>query len=201
MSAHCRRAALDPAAPALPCRFHFSLDVCRRSEVSTTMPAARGGDGGHMIRVMVNGVPRDFAGDPRTPLVVVLRETLGFRETKFGCGQGRCGACTVIVEGLAVRSCQTPIHEVAGKQVNTIEGLSSLDRPHPVLAAIREAQGSQCGHCGAGIIMDVTAFLDRTPRPTEEQVREVVKSHECMCGSRSRVIKAVLRVIGTEGRH
>ena len=152
-----------------------------------------------MIRFIVNGEPREFAGESGTPLVVVLREALGFRDTKFGCGQGRCGACTVIVEGQAVRSCQTPIHAVAGRQVTTIEGLGLPGQPHPVQAAVREAQGSQCGHCGAGIIMDVKAFLDRTPRPTEEQVREVVKSHECMCGSRSRVIKAVLRVVARNG--
>ena len=151
-----------------------------------------------MIRLVVNGELRDVVEDPGAPLVTVLRDTLGLRDTKFGCGQGRCGACTVLVGGQAVRSCQIPLRAVAGKHVTTIEGLGSPGRPHPLEAAVREAQGAQCGHCGAGIIMDVKAFLDRKPRPTEEQVREVVKSHECMCGSRSRVIKAVLRHLETQ---
>jgi nicotinate dehydrogenase subunit A len=105
--------------------------------------------------------------------------------------------CLVIMEGQAVRSCQTPVLAVAGKRVTTIEGLGTPGRPHPVETAIREAQGSQCGHCGPGIIMDVKAFLDRIARPTEDQVREVVKAHECMCGSQSQVIKGVLRYLGT----
>jgi nicotinate dehydrogenase subunit A len=153
-----------------------------------------------MIRFTVNGEPREVAADPGVPLVVFLRDTLGLRDTKFGCGQGRCGACTVIVGGEAVRSCQLPVHAVAGRDVLTIEGLGSPADPEPLLTTIREAQASQCGHCGAGIIMDVKAFLGRTPRPTEEQVREVVKSHECMCGSRSQVIKAVLRFVAAERR-
>jgi nicotinate dehydrogenase subunit A len=153
-----------------------------------------------MIRFTVNETLREVGEDPGTPLVVFLRETLGFRDTKFGCGQGRCGACAVIVEGQAVRSCQTPIRAVAGKRVTTIEGLGQPEAPHPLQLAIREAQGSQCGHCGAGIIMEVKAFLDRVSRPTEDQVREIVRSHECMCGSRSRVVKATLRYLETPGK-
>lgn len=153
-----------------------------------------------MIRFTVNGEPREVAADPGVPLVVFLRDTLGLRDTKFGCGQGRCGACTVIVGGEAVRSCQLPVHAVAGRDVLTIEGLGSPADLHPLLLAIRESQASQCGHCGAGIIMEVKAFLDHTPRPTDAQVKEVVKSHECMCGSRGQVIKAVLRFIAMEGR-
>jgi nicotinate dehydrogenase subunit A len=153
-----------------------------------------------MVHLVVNGESREIAVDPGIPLVAVLRDTLGLNETRFGCGQGRCGACTVMVGGQAVRSCQIPVRAVNGKPVTTIEGLRLAGRPHPLEAAVRDAQGSQCGHCGAGIIVDVKAFLDRTPRPTEEQVREVVKSHECMCGSRSQLIKAVLRFVGTERR-
>jgi len=153
-----------------------------------------------MIRLIVNGESREVAADPSVPLVVVLRDALGLRDTKFGCGQGRCGACTVMVGGQAVRSCQIPVQAVIGKPVTTIEGLGPVGRPHPLEAAVREAQASQCGHCGAGIIMDVKAFLDHTRRPTEAQVREVVKAHECMCGSSGQVIKAVLHFIATEGR-
>jgi aerobic-type carbon monoxide dehydrogenase small subunit (CoxS/CutS family) len=99
-----------------------------------------------------------------------------------------------------VRSCQIPVRAIGGKPVTTIEGLGRAGRLHPLEATVREAQASQCGHCGAGIIMDVKAFLDHTPRPTEAQVKEVVKSHECMCGSRGQVIKAVLHFIATQGR-
>ena len=153
-----------------------------------------------MIQLIVNGESREVAADPGVPLVVVLRDTLGLHDTKFGCGQGRCGACTVMVGSQAVRSCQIPVQAVSGKPVTTIEGLGPAGRPHPLETAVREAQASQCGHCGAGIIVDVKAFLDHTPRPTEAQVREIVKSHECMCGSGSRVIKAVLRFVATTGR-
>ena len=153
-----------------------------------------------MIRLMVNGELREVAADPSVPLVVVLRDMLGLHDTKFGCGQGRCGACTVMVGSQAVRSCQIPVQALSGKPVTTIEGLGPAGRPHPLETAVREAQVSQCGHCGAGIIVDVKAFLDHTPRPTEAQVREIVKSHECMCGSGSRVIKAVLRFVATTGR-
>lgn len=153
-----------------------------------------------MIRLMVNGERRDVAADPSVPLVVALRDTLGLRDTKFGCGQGRCGACTVLVGSQAVRSCQIPLQAVCGKPVTTIEGLGPASRPHPLETVAREAQAFQCGHCGAGIIVDVKAFLDRTPRPTEAQIREVVTSHECMCGSSGEVIKAVLRFVTTAGR-
>ena len=153
-----------------------------------------------MIQLIVNGESREVAADPGVPLVVVLRDTLGLHDTKFGCGQGRCGACTVMVGSQAVRSCQIPVQAVTGKPVTTIEGLGPAGLPHPLEAAVREAQASQCGHCGAGIIMDVKALLDQTPRPTEAQVREVVTSHECICGSGSQVLKAVLRFVVTTGR-
>jgi nicotinate dehydrogenase subunit A len=153
-----------------------------------------------MIQLIVNGESREVAAEPSVPLVVVLRDTLGLHDTKFGCGQGRCGACTVMVGSQAVRSCQIPVQAVTGKPVTTIEGLGLAGRPHPLEEAVREAQAFQCGHCGAGIIMDVKALLDHTPRPTEAQVREVVTSHECICGSGSQVIKAVLRFVATTGR-
>lgn len=129
-------------------------------------------------------------------VVELLRRDLGLTGTRFGCGQGRCGACTVILGGQAARSCQIPVGAAAGQEVTTIEGLGSSERPHPVLLAIREAQGSQCGHCGAGIIMSVAALLERTPRPSQAQLREAVQVHECMCGSHGSVIRALLRLTG-----
>jgi len=153
-----------------------------------------------MIRCVVNGESREIAVDPGVPLVVVLRNTLGLRETRFGCGQGRCGACMVMVGGRAVRSCQIPVHAVNGQAVTTLEGFRTAGVPHPLEEVVRQAQGFQCGHCGTGIIVDVKALLDRAPRPTEAQVREVVGSHECMCGSRSQVTKAVLRFLASGRR-
>jgi nicotinate dehydrogenase subunit A len=144
----------------------------------------------------VNGHPREIAGDPETRLVNVLRDTLGLGGTRYGCGQGRCGACTVIIGGKAVRSCGVPLLAVVGREITTIEGIGSPERPTPIQAAVREAQDRQCGHCGSGIIMSVTALLTQTSRPTEAQLREVVAGHQCMCGSRSQVIRAVMRAAG-----
>lgn len=152
-----------------------------------------------MIRLIVNGQPREVLSEPSRPLVEVLRRELGLTGTRFGCGQGRCGACTVIVGGRAVRSCRMLVQAAAGQAVTTIEGLGSPERPQPLQAAIQEAQGCQCGHCGSGIVMALTALLDRTPRPAEAQVRAVVQEHECMCGSRSKVIRAVMRLTGEAG--
>src|SRR5512146_3094496 len=115
-----------------------------------------------MIRLTVNGQPREVMADPETPLLYVLRNDLGLTGTKFGCGLGQCGACTVVVEGEAVRSCMTPLRTVAGKEVTTIEGLGSPQRPHPLQAAFIEEQAAQCGYCTPGIIMEAKAFLDRT---------------------------------------
>ena len=153
-----------------------------------------------MIRLVVNGEPQEVASEPSRLLVEVLRDDLKLTGTRFGCGQGRCGACTVIVGSQAVRSCQIPVRAAEGKEIFTIEGLGSPEHLHPLRAAIQEAQGSQCGHCGSGITMAVKALLDRTPRPSEAQIREVVKAHECMCGSRSQVIRAVIRLTGTGTR-
>jgi nicotinate dehydrogenase subunit A len=149
-----------------------------------------------MIRLIVNGLPREIAENPETRLVNILRDTLGLGGTRYGCGQGRCGVCTVMIGGKAMRSCGIPLRAVAGKSITTIEGIGLPERPTPIQAAVREAQDCQCGHCASGIIVSVTALLTQTPRPTEAQLREVVAGHQCMCGSRSRVIRAVMRVAG-----
>jgi nicotinate dehydrogenase subunit A len=153
-----------------------------------------------MIRLIVNGEPREVTAEPTTLLVEVLRHDLGLTGTKYGCGQGRCGVCTVIVGGQAVRSCQVLLGAVVGHEVTTIEGVGAPERPHPVQVAVREAQVMQCGHCAPGMIMDTKALLDKTPRPTEAQVRETLEPHECMCGSRGQVIRAVLRLAGVSIR-
>ncbi len=152
-----------------------------------------------MIRLIVNGQAREVAADPETPLLYVLRNDLGLTGTKFGCGVGQCGSCTVIVEGQAMRSCLTPVQSVAGQSVTTIEGLGSPERPHPLQAAFIEEQAAQCGYCTAGIIMEAKAFLDRTPRPTEAQVKQALDGVLCRCGTHDRVIRAVMRAAATMG--
>jgi nicotinate dehydrogenase subunit A len=153
-----------------------------------------------MIRLIVNGESREVAAEPTALLVEVLRNDLELTGTKYGCGQGQCGVCTVIVGGRAMRSCQVTAQAVAGQELTTIEGVGSPENPHPLQVAVSEAQAFQCGHCAAGLIMDAKALLDRTARPTEAQVRQVLEGHECMCGSRGQVIRAVLRVAGAAGR-
>jgi len=153
-----------------------------------------------MMRLIVNGEPREVSAAPTARLVEVLHEDLGLTGTKYGCGQGQCGVCTVIVGGQAVRSCQVTVQAVAGQELTTIEGVSSPERPHPLQVAVSEAQAFQCGHCAPGMIMAAKALLDRSPRPTEAQVRQALEGHECMCGSRGQVIRAILRLAGTARR-
>ena len=152
-----------------------------------------------MIRLTVNGQPREVLADPETPLLYVLRNDLGLTGTKFGCGLGQCGACTVLVGGQAVRSCMLPVQAVAGQAVTTIEGLGSPERPHPLQATFIEEQAVQCGYCTPGIVMTAKTFLDQTPRPTEAQVKQALASVLCRCGTHERVIRAVMRAALTTG--
>ena len=152
-----------------------------------------------MLRLVVNGQPREVAADPETPLLYVLRNDLGLTGTKFGCGLGQCGACTVLVDGQPVRSCMLPVQAIAGQAVTTIEGLDSPEHPHPLQAAFIEEQAVQCGYCTPGIVMTAKAVLDRTPRPTEAQLREALSGVLCRCGTHDRVVRAVLRAAATMG--
>ena len=152
-----------------------------------------------MIRLAVNGQPREVTADPETPLLYVLRNDLGLTGTKFGCGLGQCGACTVLVGGQAVRSCLLPVQAVAGQAVTTIEGLGSPERPHPLQATFIEEQAAQCGYCTPGIVMTAKAFLDQTPRPTESQVKQALAGVLCRCGTHDRVIRAVMRAASMTG--
>jgi nicotinate dehydrogenase subunit A len=152
-----------------------------------------------MVRFSVNGQPREVAADPETPLLYVLRNDLGLTGTKYGCGLGQCGACTVLLAGQPVRSCMLPLQAVAGQEVTTIEGLGSPERPHPLQAAFIEAQAVQCGYCTPGIILAAKAILDRTPRPTEGELRQALDGVLCRCGTHDRVVRAVLRAAATMG--
>jgi nicotinate dehydrogenase subunit A len=146
------------------------------------------------LTLKVNGTSREVeADDPDIPLLYVLRGDLGLTGTHFGCGLAQCGACTVLVGGRAVRSCLAPARSVVGQEIVTIEGLGSPERPDPVQAAFIAEQAAQCGYCTAGMVMGARALLARTPRPSEQQVREALAGNLCRCGSHARVIRAVLR--------
>jgi aerobic-type carbon monoxide dehydrogenase small subunit (CoxS/CutS family) len=140
----------------------------------------------------VNGAPRSVEASPDTPLLWVLRDTLGLTGTKYGCGEGQCGACTVHETGQAIRSCQTTIADAAGRSYLTIEGLSN-DGSHPVQRAWIEEDVAQCGYCQAGMIMETVALLRATPRPNDKEVDEALASHICRCGVYNRLRAAVKR--------
>ena len=146
------------------------------------------------LTLKVNGTNREVeSDDPAIPLLYVLRGDLGLTGTHFGCGLAQCGACTVLVNGRAVRSCLAPAQSVVGQEVVTIEGLGSPERPDPLQAAFIAEQAAQCGYCTAGMVMSARALLAQTSRPSERQVREALAGNLCRCGSHARVIRAVLR--------
>jgi nicotinate dehydrogenase subunit A len=146
------------------------------------------------LALRVNGANRAVeSDDPDIPLLYFLRNDLGLTGTHFGCGLAQCGACTVLVDGRAVRSCTTPARVVASREVTTIEGLGTPDRPDPLQAAFIAEQAAQCGYCTAGMVMTARALLASTPRPSEQQVREALAGNLCRCGSHVRVIRAVMR--------
>jgi nicotinate dehydrogenase subunit A len=128
-----------------------------------------------------------------------LRDQFDLHGPKFGCGLGQCGACTVIINGEAVRSCQLPVSGVEGREVTTLEGLGTADRLSPVQAAFVAEQAAQCGYCTNGMIMTATALLARNPRPTEAQAREALAGNLCRCGTHVRVLAAVMRVANGTG--
>lgn len=150
-----------------------------------------------MINLSINGTTRRIAAAPDTPLLWVLRDELGLTGTKFGCGAGLCGACTVHLNGQAVRSCTVPVGGLKGAKVRTIEGLSR-DRSHPVQVAWIAEQVPQCGYCQSGMIMATVALLERKPRPSDADIEEAV-GNICRCGTYQRVKQAIHRVSGTAG--
>jgi len=151
------------------------------------------------ISLKVNGKNHDVPADPDTPLLYVLRNDLSLFGAKFGCGLSQCGACAVLVDGKAVRSCVTPIGTLANAEVTTIEGLGTIDKPHPLQKAFIDEQAAQCGYCINGMIMRAKELLDQTPHPTEADVREALAGHLCRCGTHNRIIAAVVRA-GKDGR-
>lgn len=151
------------------------------------------------ITLRVNGGERRVDVSPDTPLLWVLRDTLRLTGTKFGCGAGLCGACTVHVDGAARRSCSTPVSQVAGKNVTTIEGLSSAIGLHPLQQAWIAEDVPQCGYCQAGQIMAAAALLAKTPQPSDDQITEAMSGNLCRCGTYDRIRRAIHRAASPEG--
>ena len=152
------------------------------------------------INLNVNGVPRSVTAEPDTPLLYVLRNDFELNGAKYGCGLSQCGACTVLIDGQAVRSCVTPISALEKSEITTIEGLGSIDKPHVLQQAFIEEQAAQCGYCTNGMIMSAKELLDRNPRPSEPDVRAALASNLCRCGTHNRIIRAVLRAAQANGR-
>ena len=151
------------------------------------------------ITLRVNGSDRKANVSPDTPLLWVLRDTLALTGTKFGCGAGLCGACTVHVDGLAVRSCSTPVSQVSGKNIITIEGLSESGS-HPLQQAWIAEQVPQCGYCQTGQIMAAAALLAKIPQPSDEQITQAMNGILCRCGTYDRIRKAIHRAAAGGGR-
>jgi aerobic-type carbon monoxide dehydrogenase small subunit (CoxS/CutS family) len=143
------------------------------------------------IRLTVNGRPYTVDAEPQTSLLSVLREQLDLTGSKYGCGEGQCGACTVLIDGKAQRSCVTKVSTVSQKQITTIEGLVSGDQLHPVQAAFLEEGAMQCGYCTSGMIMSAVALLQRNPAPKESEIVAFMDGNVCRCGTYPRIVSAI----------
>lgn len=148
----------------------------------------------------VNGLARTVTTDPTRPLLEVLREDLQLTGTKCGCGEGRCGACTVLIGGRAVVACITPVGNVDQQKILTIEGLATGDKLHPVQEAFLAEGALQCGYCTPGMILNVVGLLNERPHPTEEEIRSRVEPHLCRCCGYPRILKAVQHAVALNGR-
>jgi nicotinate dehydrogenase subunit A len=145
------------------------------------------------VRLVVNGSTISVTADGGTPLLDVLRNHLGLRGTKFGCGLEQCGCCMVLVDGGPEKSCAKPVSTVAGKEIVTIEGLGTPDRPHPLQQAFIDEQAGQCGYCLGGILISAKALLDRNPSPSRTEIAKALDDNICRCGSHNRILRAVER--------
>jgi nicotinate dehydrogenase subunit A len=150
------------------------------------------------INLNVNGRATTVSvDDPDMPLLYALRNDLGLHGPRFGCGLGQCGACTVHIDGEATRSCVTPISTVGSGRIVTLEGLGTLEKPHPVQQAFIDEQAVQCGYCINGMIMQAAAFLDKTKKPSDDQIVQELADNLCRCGTHVRILRAIKRAAGT----
>ena len=145
------------------------------------------------VRFRLNGAETEIDADPDRSLLDILRARLGMTGSHFGCGAGECGACNVIIGDRAVASCDTPLWSVADKDITTIEGLGTSERPHPLQSAFIAEQALQCGYCIPGILMSAAALLKKNPSPSDADVRAALDRNLCRCGSQNRMVRAVLR--------
>ncbi|HEX3862387.1 MAG TPA: (2Fe-2S)-binding protein [Stellaceae bacterium] len=148
------------------------------------------------MRLNVNGRIHEVDAAPDTALLYVLRNDLELNGPKYGCGLGECGACAVLIDGVAARSCVIPIEGCTGRDVLTLEGLGSREHPDPVQQAFIEEQAAQCGYCLNGMIISTRALLDRTPRPSEAEIREALRHNLCRCGAHVEIMRAAMRAAG-----
>lgn len=146
-----------------------------------------------MLKIIVNGQAHSFDGDPDTPLLWWLRDIIGLTGTKFGCGAGLCGACTVHLDGIAVRGCQTPVSAAKGRSITTIEGLSTKGN-HPLQQAWRKLGVPQCGYCQPGQIMQAASLLKENPHPSDDDIRTAMAGNICRCGTYPRILAAIKKV-------
>jgi nicotinate dehydrogenase subunit A len=150
------------------------------------------------VTLNVNGSSRSSPAAPDTPLLYVLRNDLNLNAAKYGCGFGQCGACTVMIDGVATRSCITPAGQVGAKAVTTLEGLGTVEKPHALQKAFIDEQAAQCGYCVAGAMMTAKALLDKTPKPDEGQIRSALTGNLCRCGTHNRIVRAIQRASGQQ---
>ena len=153
-----------------------------------------------MISLRVNGRTHTLDLELATPLLYVLIDDLELRGPKFGCGMSQCGACTVIANGRAIRSCVTSVGTVADAEITTLDGLGTVDNPHPLQQAFIDEQAAQCGFCLNGVIMTAKAFLDQNPRASEEQIRGAMSGVLCRCFTNTRMLQAISRYAQAQGR-
>lgn len=145
------------------------------------------------MQITVNGRALSVTADEETPLLYVLRNEAGCKGVRYGCGLGQCGSCTVIIDGKPVQSCDVPVSAVAGKSITTVEGIGSMDKPHPLQRAFVEEQAAQCGYCATGIIMSAKALLDVNASPNDAEIKEALSKNLCRCGTHQRILRAVKR--------
>jgi len=139
----------------------------------------------------INGQRTAIKSDPERPLLWVLRNELDLTGAKYGCGEGQCGACTVLLDGVAIRSCITPVYTVAGREISTIEGLADGERLHPVQQAFIDCDAMQCGYCTGGMILSAVALLHKSPTPSEAEIKQKLDGNICRCGTYNRIVEAV----------
>ena len=146
-----------------------------------------------IMTLTVNGSSHTVDVDPATPLLYILSDDLNLRGPKFGCGLGQCGACTVLTQGRTIRSCVTPVGTMTGADITTLEGLGTVEQPHPLQQAFIEEQAAQCGFCLSGVILTAKALLDQQPHPTEAQIQEALAHVLCRCFAHTRMLRAITR--------